>query len=76
MKRNLYLLIALILFGSLIQAQVSNHKHEGNSSKAILFEKIKKDCQFFKGDTLAGLDLDALLHESIDKYTMYSELRS
>jgi len=74
MRKNYALLFAILLSGICAKAQITPHKHGSNSSGTVLLEKIKKDSQFFKGDTLTGFPLDATIHEGLAKYSMYTEL--
>jgi trimeric autotransporter adhesin len=74
MKRNFCFLIAVILLANQLFAQAKPHIHGINASKTVSVETIKKDAQFFKGDTLVGFNLDHVIQDGIRKYSMYSEL--
>ncbi|HXB42369.1 MAG TPA: PKD domain-containing protein [Bacteroidia bacterium] len=73
-KLNFLLLVSvfILLISNLASSQ--NQVSFKNGSKLISTDKLKQSCKFFKGDSLAGFDLDAIIREALPKQNMYSEL--
>lgn len=77
MKKTGLLFIPLFFSALFSSAQVnSKANYRNNASVAVSIDKIKADCSFYKGDTLNGFNLEAVIKESVRKFPMYSELRT